>query len=136
MSLTVLYVEDETELLTIFDLMFGDEYDIRITDNPLDALRMLLEHPADIIISDQSMPQMNGTEFLREAAKLCPDSFRIMITGYDTVGGVFEEIANGIIHVFIPKPWTKPQMQGFLQLARNTLSRRDGAKGERYSFGI
>jgi response regulator RpfG family c-di-GMP phosphodiesterase len=128
MSLTILYVDDETELLTIFELMFRDEYNIRICDNPIDALRMLSDCPADIISSDQMMPQMNGTEFLRMAARLCPEGFRIMLTGNAAVGDVFAEIASGVINIFIPKPWSEPQMKGFLMMAENTMARRSGAK--------
>lgn len=131
MSLVILYVDDETDLLTIFELMFKDDYDIRTFDNPIDALRMLSDCPADIIISDQMMPQMSGTEFLRKAARLCPDGFRIMLTGNAAVGDVFAEIASGVINIFIPKPWNAPQMQGFLMLASNTLRRRNSSKGKR-----
>lgn len=128
MSLTILYVDDEPELLTIFELMFGNDYNIKTSSNPLDALRMLSDCPADIIISDQMMPQMNGTEFLRMAAKLCPDGFRIMLTGNAVVGDVFAEIASGVINIFIPKPWNPSQMKGFLVMAENTLARRSDAK--------
>ena len=128
MSLTILYVDDETELLTIFELMFGDDYEIRTFDNPVDALRMLADCPADIIISDQMMPQMNGTEFLRMAARLWPEAFRIMLTGNAAVGDVFAEIASGVINVFIPKPWNVSQMRGFLMMAANTLARRSDIK--------
>ena len=128
MSLTILYVDDEAELLTIFELMFGDDYEIRTSDNPVDALRILSDCPADIIISDQMMPHMNGTEFLRMAARLCPEAFRIMLTGNAAVGDVFAEIANGVINIFIPKPWNASQMKGFLMMAENTLAQRSNAK--------
>jgi DNA-binding NtrC family response regulator len=128
MSLTILYVDDDAELLTIFELMFGDDFNIRTFDNPTDALSMLSDCPTDIIISDQMMPQMNGTEFLRIAARLCPDGFRIMLTGNAAVGDVLGDIASGVINIFIPKPWTEPQMRGFLMMAANTLARRSNAK--------
>jgi DNA-binding NtrC family response regulator len=128
MSLTILYVDDEAELLTIFELMFRDDYDVRTFEDPVEALRMLSDCPADIIISDQMMPVMNGTEFLRRATELCPEAFRIMLTGNAAVGDVFAEIASGIINIFIPKPWIKSQMKGFLMMAENTLARRSGSK--------
>ena len=128
MNLTILYVDDESELLTIFELMFGGDYNIKTSDNPIDALRMLAECPADIIISDQMMPQMSGTEFLRMTARLCPDAFRIMLTGNAIVGDVFAEIASGIINIFIPKPWSDVQMKGFLTMAETTLARRSNTK--------
>jgi response regulator RpfG family c-di-GMP phosphodiesterase len=128
MSLTILYVDDEPELLTIFKLTFGDDYNIKTFDDPLDAMRMLADYPADIIISDQMMPQMHGTEFLRMATRLCPEAFRIMLTGNAAVGDVFGEIASGVINIFIPKPWNASQMKGFLMMAENTLARRSTAR--------
>ena len=128
MSLTILYLDDEAELLTIFELMFSADYDIRTVDNPADALRMLSDCPAEIIISDQMMTRMNGTEFLRLAAGLCPESIRILLTGHAAVGDVLGEMTSGVINIFIPKPWTASQMQGFLTLAQNTLMRRTGTK--------
>jgi DNA-binding NtrC family response regulator len=128
MSLTILYVDDETELLTIFELTFRDDFHIKTSNNPVEALRMLSDCPADIIISDQMMPQMNGTEFLRLAARLCPASFRIMLTGNAAVGDVFGEIASGVINIFIPKPWNASRMKGFLMMAENTLARRSTAR--------
>lgn len=128
MRLTILYVDDETELLTIFALMFGDDYEIQTSDSPVEALRMLADCPADIIISDQMMPQMNGTEFLRLAARSCPEAFRIMLTGNTSVGNVVGEMASGIINIFIPKPWNVAQMKGFLLMAGNTLARRSNSK--------
>lgn len=128
MRLTILYVDDEAELLTIFELMFEYDYDIRTFDNPADALRMLADCPADIIISDQMMPRMNRKEFLRKAAKLFPESFCVMLTGNAAVGDVFGEIASGVINIFIPKPWNASQMKGFLTMAENTLERRSSSK--------
>ena len=128
MSLMILYVDNETELLTIFELTFRDDYHIKTSNNPIDALQMLSDCPAEIIISDQMMPQMNGTEFLRMAARLCPEAFRIMLTGNAAVGDVFSEIASGVINIFIPKPWNESQMKGFLMLAENTLTRRSNSE--------
>lgn len=128
MSLTILYVDDETDLLTIFELMFSNDYHIRTFDNPMDALRVLPDYPANIIISDQMMPQMDGTEFLRTVARLYPEVFRIMLTGNAAVGDVFGDIASGVINTFIPKPWNEVQMRGLLLMAENTLARRSRSK--------
>ncbi len=122
--LSILYVDDETVSLNLFKRMFQNEYDVRVSDNPKDAIRLIRECPADIIISGQSQPQMSGNEFLREACKICSDSFRIMLTSNAAVGDYLKEIASGTINIFIPKPWNENQMRGFLTLAANTLARR------------
>lgn len=78
---------------------------------------MLAEQPADIIISDQSMPEIKGTEFLGEVATAYPSSYRVLLTGSVHLGGVIPEIGAGLIHLFIPKPWTEHDMQQMLERA-------------------
>jgi len=58
MKRTVSYFDDDAMLLDIFQEMFQDEYDIRTTTELAVARRMLSECAADIIITDQSMPEI------------------------------------------------------------------------------
>lgn len=115
MKRSVFYFDDDATLLDIFQEMFEDEYDVRTTTKLAEARHMLSECAADIIITDQSMPEISGSEFLREALKMCPHSFRIMLTGYSAVGDMFGEITNGLINIFIVKPWKEEQMRQALE---------------------
>ena len=115
MKRSVFYFDDDATLLDIFQEMFEDEYDVRTATTLEAARQMLSECAADIIITDQSMPEISGTQFLREVAVTCPDSFRIMLTGYTVVGDVFAEITSGLINVFIVKPWKEEQMRQALE---------------------
>ena len=115
MKRSVFYFDDDVKLLDIFQEMFEDEYDVRTTTKLAEARRMLSECAADIIITDQSMPEISGSEFLREALRICPHSFRIMLTGYSLVGDVLGEVTNGLIDVFIVKPWQEEQMRQVLE---------------------
>jgi DNA-binding NtrC family response regulator len=117
---SVLYFDDEDVLLEVFAEMFREKYDVRTASTLDDARQALSEHP-DIIISDWSMPEISGTEFLREAAKLSPNSFRILLTGYAQVGDVFSEIATGLIQLFIKKPWVEAELRVALERAALTL---------------
>src|SRR3990172_3698663 len=56
-------------------------------DNPAEALQTIREITTEgetvaMIMSDQKMSQMKGTEFLSETQKICPDSVRVLLTGY------------------------------------------------------
>lgn len=82
-----------------------------------EARRILSEFRPDIIISDWSMPEISGIDFLREAARNYPDSFRIVLTGYGHVGDVISEISSGIVQLFIPKPWSETEMRRNLERA-------------------
>ncbi len=115
MKRSVFYFDDDATLLDIFQEMFEDDYDIRTTTKLAVARRMLSECAPDIIITDQSMPEISGSEFLREVSEKCPRSFRIMLTGYAVVGDVFGEVTNGLINIFIAKPWDEAQMRQALE---------------------
>lgn len=118
---SIFYLDDEATCLTLFAEMLGDIYDVRIATNLADARRMLTEQASDIVISDQRMPDIEGTEFLREISELYPTSFRVLLTGSVTVGGVLSEISAGIVNLFIAKPWTRDDMGQMLQRAGASL---------------
>lgn len=113
----VFYFDDEAVLLEIFREMFGDEYDVRTTDSLSEARRMLAECAPDIIISDWSMPEISGIDFLREAREICPQSFRVLLTGFAQVGDMIAEISKGVVQLFIPKPWNEREMRQALERA-------------------
>ena len=117
MKRTVIYIDDEVGCLSLFLKMFGDEYDVRVAASPAEARRMLAERPADIIISDQSMPEIEGTEFLREVAEKYPASCRVMLTGSAAVGDCMRQISSGVIQFFITKPWTGDGVRQVLERA-------------------
>lgn len=117
MRLSIFYFDDEATMLELFEEMFGNEYEVRTASTLAEARRTLSEQPADIIISDQSMPEISGTEFLSEVARLYPSSFRIMLTGSMLVGEALPEISSGIVQLFVTKPWDNQTMRRMLERA-------------------
>jgi DNA-binding NtrC family response regulator len=118
---TIFYFDDEVGCLNLFQEVFGSEYDVRTAATLAEARRLLAEQPADIVISDQSMPEIEGTDFLDEVAATHPSSYRVLLTGSIYLGGVISEILAGTIHLFIPKPWRGQDMRQMLE--RASLSR-------------
>jgi len=114
---SILYLDDEAVLLDIFKEMFSDEYEVQTATTVSEARRIIAHCAPDIIISDWSMPDISGIEFLREAAELCPNSFRILLTGFAQVGDMIKEISTGVVQSFIPKPWAEEQMRAALERA-------------------
>jgi DNA-binding NtrC family response regulator len=114
---SVIYFDDEVQALDIFQQMFAAEYDVRVAANLSQARRMLSERPADIIISDQEMPEISGTEFLAEVTKVYPLSYRVLLTGSMLASEAIPEILSGIVQLFIPKPWTEQEMRQVLERA-------------------
>ena len=124
MRRSIFYLDDDASHLEVFQELFGAEFDVRTSTTPEEARRMLAECEADIIISDQKMPKIEGVDFLREAMQACPASFRILLTGEIHVGNVMNEIREGLLHVFLTKPWTEGQMREMLERARAFLDQQ------------
>lgn len=114
---SIFYFDDEVQALDLFRELFKTEYEVRTAHALPEARRLLSEHPADIIISDQEMPEISGTEFLAEATRDYPLSCRIMVTGSMLAGEAIPEILAGIVHFFVPKPWTEQEMRQTLERA-------------------
>ncbi|HYY58139.1 MAG TPA: response regulator [Pyrinomonadaceae bacterium] len=121
MRRTIFYLDDDEGCLKVFREMFDGEYDVRTEATLAEARRSLAEHPADIVISDQMMPEISGKEFLREVAGAHPASYRVLLTGAITVGDVVREVGAGVIHAFVVKPWTEEEMRRVLERARSLV---------------
>ena len=117
MRRSILYLDDEAVCLEVFEGLLGGEYDVRTAATLSEARRMLGERPADIVISDQTMPEIRGTDFLREVAATHPASYRVLLTGSVPLVSVMPEIGGGLIHLFVPKPWTEEVMRRMLERA-------------------
>lgn len=63
------------------------------------------QKPFSLILSDQRMPQMEGSVFLEKAKALTPDTVRFLITGYADADAVTDAVNKGAIHRYINKPW-------------------------------
>lgn len=122
MKPSIFYLDDEVVLLEIFKEMFSDEYEVHTASTVSEARRMIAKCAPDIIISDWSMPDISGIEFLRETAETYPDSFRIMLTGFAQVGDMIKEISSGVVQTFIPKPWSEDQMRAVLERAYRSIA--------------
>lgn len=117
----IFYFDDDPTQLEVFQKTFGDRYDVFVATSLAEARRVLAQCAPDIIISDQKMPEIEGTEFLREAASACPESFRVLLTGAITVGEVLPHVSSGLVHFFAPKPWSQEEMRVALERASASL---------------
>ena len=83
--LTLLLVDDHPEVRSTTAAMLEDFGHIVLeAANGLEALDLLKEENCrcDLLISDYAMPRLSGTDFLREARKLCPEIPAVIVTGY------------------------------------------------------
>jgi len=102
----LLLVDDEENILSSLRRLFRrDGYEIFATTDPNEAFSILAERAIGVIISDQRMPTMSGTEFLRRVKDLYPDTIRIVLSGYTELQSITSAINEGAIYRFLTKPW-------------------------------
>lgn len=61
--------------------------------------------PFSIVIADQKMPGMPGTELLALVKRMSPDTVRYLMTGYSDMDTIVDAVNKGAIHRYIKKPW-------------------------------
>ena len=117
----ILVVDDEPDNLDLLYRTFHREFKVLRAENGPDALN-ILEREGDIavIISDQRMPQMSGTEFLSLTAQRYPDIIRIILTGYTDVEDLVEAINSGKVFKYVTKPWNDEQLKEVVRQATDT----------------
>lgn len=99
-------VDDEEGITaSLFRLLRRDGYTILRANNGREGLELLAQHEVGVIISDQRMPEMTGTEFLSKARDLYPDTVRIVLSGYTELNSVTDAINRGAVYKFLTKPW-------------------------------
>jgi CheY-like chemotaxis protein len=103
---TILCVDDEPNILqSLKRLLRKEGYHLLLAGSGDEGLKLLQEHQVHLIISDQRMPQMSGTEFLALVKERFPDVLRVILTGYTDVDSITESINKGHIYKFFLKPW-------------------------------
>lgn len=115
---TLLLVDDEENILSALKrLLRRDGYRIFTATSGRDGLALLAAHPVGVIISDQRMPEMCGTDFLSRVKDLYPDTVRIVLSGYTDLQSVTEAINQGAIYKFLTKPWEDDLLRENIQKA-------------------
>jgi response regulator RpfG family c-di-GMP phosphodiesterase len=104
----LLVVDDEESITKALYRIFRREgYEIDTASSGQEGLALLkeAERPFSLIISDQRMPGMTGTQFLEKVKKILPDVIRILLTGYSDMDAIVDAINKGEIHRYLTKPW-------------------------------
>ena len=108
----VLFVDDEENILkSLKRLLMDEEIDIYTANSGELGLELLRNTPGvDLIVSDQRMPGLTGSEFLRQSRDIVPDALRIMLTGYADINATIDAINKGGAFRYINKPWDDEEM--------------------------
>lgn len=120
-KLKLMVVDDEPDNLDLLYRTFRRDFQVYKADSALNALQVLDEQgEMAVIISDQRMPEMNGTEFLGKTVERFPDTIRILLTGYTDVEDLVEAINAGQVFKYITKPWNPEELKSVINQASET----------------
>jgi len=121
-------VDDEETLRWALQEALTDEgYDVDDTNDSIEALKMARQANYDLIMSDLSMPTMNGLQLISEIRKEHPEIKAIIITGYGTTEAVIEAMRQGISD-FVMKPFKIDQIKNVIYKVVN----QPGNSAERF----
>jgi response regulator RpfG family c-di-GMP phosphodiesterase len=115
MTYTILAVDDEPANLRMLERLFRKDYRIVTATNGEEALAVLKQEEVSLIITDQRMPGMSGTELLRESMGTNPDTMKIILTGYTDIDALVEAINTARIYRFVCKPWDPTSLKQVVQ---------------------
>ncbi|MDJ0516013.1 MAG: response regulator [Trichodesmium sp. MO_231.B1] len=117
----ILVVDDEPDNLDLLYRTFFQDYKVLRAESGPEALEILEKSGVvAVIISDQRMPKMSGTEFLSLTADQYPDTIRIILTGYTDVEDLVEAINSGKVFKYLTKPWNAEELKALVKQAVDT----------------
>jgi thioredoxin reductase (NADPH) len=117
---TILAVDDEPAVLAAVarDLRrgFGENYRVMRAGSGAEALQLLGEmhkrgDTVAMLVADQRMPGMDGTDYLTQARAIYPDAKRVLLTAYADTDAAIQAINEVALDYYLLKPWDPPEEQ-------------------------
>lgn len=113
----ILFIDDEKRVLNAMRGLLRREYELFLTSEGAEAIRLVQEHDIDVIVADQRMPGMTGIEVLGRVKECAPRTVRILLTGYADPSAVEGSINIGEVFRFLSKPCAPQLLRETLALA-------------------
>lgn len=115
---TLLVVDDEPNIRrAITRSLHVDGYRILSAGSAAEGFEVLATNTVGVVLSDQRMPGMTGTEFLARVRELYPSIVRVVLSGYTDVRTVTEAVNRGQIYKFLTKPWDDDELRKEVEAA-------------------
>lgn len=107
----VVIVDDQAETLASLSRLLGEEpYTLTTFLSAEEALRWMARNPVDLLIADERMPEMRGSDLLDIVRERYPDTVRVILTGYPGSSTVSYGLSHGI-EWLISKPWNNDALK-------------------------
>lgn len=114
----LLIVDDEEAILETMALTFDGDYQVVTSTDARRALDLLADHaPVAVVITDQRMPDMTGSEFLAKVYTRFPETSRIILTGFSDMASTVDAINDGHVYAYVNKPWEPNELKQIVRRA-------------------
>lgn len=129
----VLIVDDEVDNLNALRRLLRKKFEVVTAGNGHEALDVVKSNPdLDVLVSDQRMPGMTGSEFFEKVQTIAPTPTRILLTGFADLEAVIEAINKGHIWRYLSKPWEPEDLiQTLYQASERTRMSRSLTKSKK-----
>ncbi len=117
----VLFIDDEPRITRALKALFRDFEAYEVNDPRLGAFAAKT-YDVDVVVCDQKMPEMSGTECLREVKHEQPRALRILLTGYADFQAVIGSVNDGEVYRFLSKPWDNAELRRTIEEAARIAS--------------
>ncbi len=112
----VLFVDDDPLLLASLRRQFRRRLELDTAESGEEGLQVLRERgPFAVVVTDYTMPRMNGVEFLRQVRQLAPETVRVLLTGSADLNAAVRAVNEGNIFRFLLKPCPPESLQEVLE---------------------
>ncbi len=102
---TLLFVDDDPIILKLIQkILYKEEYYQLFAAGAIEAIKLLETRTIDVIVTDLTMPVVDGFEFLRRAEKISPNSVRLILSGQSNSKSTLKAINDGSVFGYIVKP--------------------------------
>ncbi|KRB79541.1 EAL domain-containing protein [Noviherbaspirillum sp. Root189] len=108
---SLLFIDDELNVVAaIKRLMRNKDYTLYVATCAAEAFEILATTEVGVVLCDQRMPDMSGTEFLSRVKHMYPVVVRMVLSGYTDLQSVTDAVNHGAIFKFLTKPWDEEEL--------------------------
>jgi DNA-binding NtrC family response regulator len=126
---TVVLVDDDPQTLAALRRVLAREpYDVVTTDRPALALEWMSRRNISVVISDQRMPEMEGSHFLAEVWKKSPRTRRALLTAYPESLPAPARSPRSLLKV-LTKPWNDEELRRTIREMLQSQEEEDEGDG-------
>jgi response regulator RpfG family c-di-GMP phosphodiesterase len=113
-------VDDEIGVLESLADLLRKEFHVLATSDPDQALKVLETEDVAVVLTDQRMPKLTGSELLVKALNLSPTTVRVLLTGYADIEVVIQAVNESKAFYYLTKPWSNAQILDLVRSAVRT----------------